>query len=68
MSLHHVEAVMGTSITIDVVDSHDRTLIDELVRWFHHVDAEFSPYKAESTITRIGTGAVAPTDADATAR
>jgi len=64
MSLHHVEAVMGTSITIDVVDSHDRTLIDELVRWFHHVDAEFSPYKAESTITRIGTGAVAPTDAD----
>ncbi|MDO8388863.1 MAG: FAD:protein FMN transferase [Actinomycetota bacterium] len=62
MSLHHVEAVMGTSISIDVVDSHDRTLIDELVRWFHHVDGEFSPYKADSTITRIGTGALAPTD------
>ena len=62
MSLHHVEAVMGTSISIDVVDSHDRTLIDELVTWFHHVDAEFSPFKDDSTITRIGRGELAPTD------
>jgi thiamine biosynthesis lipoprotein len=62
MSLHHVEAVMGTSITIDVVDSHDRTLIDEMVTWFHHVDREFSPYKDDSTITRIGRGELAPSD------
>ena len=64
MSLHHVEAVMGTEISIDVIDSHDRELIDELVRWFHHVDAEFSPYKDDSTITLIGRGELAPTDDD----
>ncbi|HNJ96894.1 MAG TPA: FAD:protein FMN transferase [Ilumatobacteraceae bacterium] len=62
MSLHHVEAVMGTSISIDVVDSHDRSLIDELVAWFHQVDAEFSPFKEDSTVTRIGRGELAPTD------
>lgn len=64
MSLHHVEAVMGTSISIDVVDSHDHALIDELVAWFHHVDAEFSPYKEDSVVTRIGRGELAPTDAE----
>ena len=63
MSLHHVEAVMGTSISIDIVDSHDRHLIDELVAWFHHVDTDFSPYKDTSTVTRIGRGELAPTDA-----
>ena len=62
MSLHHVEHVMGTTISIDVIDSHDRRLIDDLVRWFHHVDEEFSPFKDESTITRIGRGDLAPTD------
>jgi FAD:protein FMN transferase len=62
MALHHVEAVMGTSISIDIVDSHDRSLIDELVSWFHEVDEVFSPYKEQSTITRIGRGEVGPGD------
>lgn len=62
MSLHHVEAVMGTTISIDVIDSHDRSLIDEMVAWFHHVDRDFSPYKDESTITLIGKGVLAPSD------
>ncbi|MGB8860520.1 MAG: FAD:protein FMN transferase [Ilumatobacteraceae bacterium] len=62
MSLHHVEAVMGTAISIDIVDSHDRSLIDELVAWFHEVDDVFSPYKDESPISRIGRGELAPTD------
>ena len=53
---------MGTTISIDLIDSHDRTLIADLVRWFHHVDAEFSPYKDESTITLIGRGELAPSD------
>ena len=62
MSLHHVEAVMGTSISIDIIDSHDRSLIDELVAWFHEVDEVFSPYKDESVVSRIGRGELAPTD------
>ena len=55
---------MGTSISIDIVDSHDRSLIDELVAWFHEVDEVFSPYKETSVITRLGRGELAPTDAD----
>ena len=53
---------MGTTISIDIVDSHDRSLIDELVAWFHEVDDVFSPYKEQSVITRMGRGEVAPTD------
>jgi len=62
MALHHVEAVMGTSVSIDIVDSHDRSVIDELVAWFHLVDEVFSPYKEHSTISRIGRGEVGPGD------
>lgn len=53
---------MGTTISIEVLDSDDRSLVDEMVGWFHHVDADFSPYKPDSVITRIGTGDLAPTD------
>lgn len=45
---------MGTSISIDIVDSHDRDLVDRLVGWFHHVDEVFSPYRESSPISRIG--------------
>jgi thiamine biosynthesis lipoprotein len=62
MGLHHVESVMGTTISMDVVDAVDHALIDELVAWFHHVDEVFSPYKELSTITRIGRGEVGPED------
>ena len=53
---------MGTTISIDIVDSHDRSIIDELVAWFHEVDEVFSPYKEHSPISRIGRGELAPTD------
>ena len=62
MSVHHVEQVMGTAISIDLVDCDDRSVIDELVAWFHEVDAVFSPYIGESTISRIGRGELAPID------
>ena len=63
MSVHHVEHVMGTTVSIDLVDSHDRSLIDEIVAWLHEVDEVFSPYRPDSIISRIGRGEVAPTDA-----
>ena len=62
MAVHHVEEVMGTAISIDLVDCDDRSVVDELVAWFHEVDEVFSPYIAESTISRIGRGELAPTD------
>lgn len=58
---------MGTTVSIDIVDSHDRSLLDELVAWFHHVDEVFSPYKEMSTISRIGRGEVGPDDPALTA-
>lgn len=64
MSLHHVEPVMGTTVSIDIIDSHDRSLVDELVAWFHDVDEVFSPYKEHSPISRLGRGEIAPTDAE----
>ena len=62
MGLHHVEPVMGTMISMHVVDSDDADVIDELVAWFHHVDAVFSPYKPDSEISRIGRGELVADD------
>ncbi|MCE9621844.1 MAG: FAD:protein FMN transferase [Actinomycetia bacterium] len=64
MALHHVEQVMGTAFSIELVDCDDRAVVDELVAWFHEVDAVFSPYITDSTISRIGRGELAPTDND----
>jgi FAD:protein FMN transferase len=66
MALHHVEAVMGTTVSIDVVDSDEHSLIDVLVRWFHHVDGVFSPYKEHSIVSRIGRGEVGPGSSELT--
>lgn len=63
MALHHVQSVMGTTISMDLVDTHDRAIVDELVAWFQHVDEVFSPYKETSPITAIGRGEVGPGDA-----
>jgi thiamine biosynthesis lipoprotein len=62
MSLHHVEPVMGTMISIDIADSDDSGLIADLVAWFHHVDAVFSPYKPDSEVSRIGRGELFASD------
>ena len=58
MSLHHVEHVMGTTISMDLVGTHDRALLDRLVAWFHQVDEVYSPYKEGSIVTRIGRGEI----------
>lgn len=50
---------MGTTISIELIDVDPllgRSLVEQVVAWFHHVDAEFSPYKETSTITAIGRG------------
>lgn len=57
--LHHVELVMGTAVSIDILDSDDPSLVDELVAWFHAVDAVFSPHRDDSAVSRLGRGDVA---------
>ncbi len=56
MSVHRVQQVMGTTISMDLVDTHDTTLADRLEAWFTHVDHTFSPYREDSPITRLGRG------------
>ena len=50
---------MGTAVSIELIGNADAPLdrlIEELVAWFHHVDETFSPYRADSPISRIGRG------------
>lgn len=63
MSVHHTEDVMGTTISIDLVDCHDRGLAERVFDWFHHVDEVFSPYKETSVVTAIGRGEIDLDDA-----
>ena len=60
MGLHRVEHVMGTAISIDLVDTADDRLLDGLVGWFRHVDEVFSPFRPDSLVSRIGRGELAP--------
>ena len=52
----HVERVMGTVVTIDGRDDVPPPAISDVVAWFHHVDATFSPWIADSAISRFGHG------------
>lgn len=48
---------MGTVITIDVRDTVvESGAIDAALLWFHHVDATFSTYRADSEMSRLGRG------------
>lgn len=62
---HHVEAVMGMAVSIDVHDPDSGTPgLEEVIGWLHRVDATFSPYRDDSPITRLGRGEVRLADLD----
>lgn len=66
---HHVEEVMGTTVSIDVRDPViDRPGCGEVVRWLHHADATFSTYRADSPISRLGRGELTLAEAGAEVR
>lgn len=55
---------MGTTVTIDVrPPCVSEEVLDAAVAWFHDVDRRFSPFRADSEVTRIGTGELAFEDA-----
>ena len=61
---HRVEHVMGTVISIGVCDGDVPTsALDDAVRWFHAVDARFSPFIADSELSRVSRGDLPETDA-----
>ena len=59
VGLLHVELVMGTAASLDVRDANATpSAIGDVIRWLHHVDETFSPYKAESPISALGRGEI----------
>jgi thiamine biosynthesis lipoprotein len=58
----HVEAVMGTMVSIDIRSVDGRVAVDEamnaVVDWLHQVDATFSPFRPESDLSRLQRGEV----------
>jgi len=60
----HVEDVMGTAVTFDVRSERpEREAIAAAVAWLHDVDAEFSTYRPQSAVSRLGRGDLAIADA-----
>ncbi|MDQ2726103.1 MAG: FAD:protein FMN transferase, partial [Actinomycetota bacterium] len=53
----HVEAVMGTQVSIDGrdrdVDDGYRAAVSDAGLWLHWVDRTFSLYKADSALSRL---------------
>lgn len=60
--MHHVELVMGTAVTIDILDAKsDMTgAVEDVVAWFHEVDRRFSTYRPDSEVCRIDRGELVP--------
>lgn len=55
-----VEPVMGTVVTIEVhAPVVPESALDAAMTWFHDVDRRFSPYRADSEVTRVGDGRLA---------
>jgi len=59
-----IEPVMGTVVTIEVREPFVAAdAIEAAVAWLHDVDRRFSPFRADSEVTRVGTGELAFEDA-----
>jgi thiamine biosynthesis lipoprotein len=58
LPLRRLEPVMGTDVTIDVLDpdAGAAAAVDDVVAWLHEVDRRFSTYRADSEVSRLGRG------------
>jgi thiamine biosynthesis lipoprotein len=57
--LRHVEHAMGTVFSFDIRDTPTREIgraLTEAVAWLHEVDAVFSTYREDSSISRLSRG------------
>lgn len=67
--LSHAEHVMGTVVSFDVRDPDvPASAIDRAVEYLHDIDRRFSPWKADSEISRLMRGELALDDASADVR
>lgn len=56
--VRHAEEVMGTVVSFDVPAACAREPLAAAVRWLHWVDERFSPFRADSDVSRLGRGEV----------
>lgn len=54
--MKQTELIMGMPITVEIVGSDDRGLLDEVFDYFKYVDDKYSTYKPGSEISRINRG------------
>ncbi len=48
------------AVSIDIRDSVESKVLDDIVQWFHEVDATYSTYKSDSPISQYGLGLITP--------
>ena len=61
--VHRTEAVMGTMVSLEVREpAIDPSAVDAAFALLHDIDARFSPFKADSEITRLADGKLAEGD------
>ncbi len=64
--MRHVEHVMGTTVSIELVEDRPadelRELIADVCAWLHEVDARFSTYKPDSEVSRLRRGEITAAD------
>ncbi|MFE3825635.1 FAD:protein FMN transferase [Streptomyces sp. NPDC059092] len=56
---------MGTVFSFDIRDPRTPAVdeaLREAVAWLHHVDAEYSPYRPDSAVSRLARGETRPAD------
>jgi thiamine biosynthesis lipoprotein len=68
-AVHRVEHVMGMPVIVDVCDpGAPIAVVDRAYAWLDLVDRMFSTYRADSEISRLNRGELAPQDADPAVR
>lgn len=67
--LHRVEHVMGFPVSLRVDDEHvGEDTADAVFAWLREVDARFSPFKADSEVSRLGRGELSEDEVSADLR
>jgi FAD:protein FMN transferase len=67
--MHRVEHVMGFPVSLRVDDTGDRAVLDAaadaVFAWLREADERFSPFKADSEVSRLDRGELSPADVSA---
>ncbi|MBX4190511.1 FAD:protein FMN transferase [Candidatus Saccharibacteria bacterium] len=54
--MRQVEQIMGMPIVVDILNCEDEAIFHKVFTSFHKIDAQFSPYKKDSEVSRFKAG------------